>query len=93
MKKLQKWLGIATVLFVAVYIGAIMITVKSQISVKDRQQIIEPAREYEEEKHLILPELFLPMGILLALACCYLIVRKRNTKKYDHLDDDMDKAG
>jgi len=91
MKKLQKWLGIATVAFVAVYIGAIIITVKSQIEVKNRHEVIDPERMIEEEKHLILPELLLPMGIILSLACSYLMVRRRNIKKYNRLDEELDK--
>lgn len=86
--KLQKWLGIGTIIFVAIYLGAIIITITSKTEVEDRPAVIEAAREYEQEKHLILPELLLPMGIMLSLALSYLIIRRRNIKKYDRLDED-----
>ena len=44
----------------------------------------------EQERHLMLPELLLPMGILLTLAGCYLLVRRRNQKTYQRLDDDVE---
>jgi len=92
MKKLHKWLAIGSVIFVFIYLGAIMISIKSQNEkAKDRPEVIEPARAYEEERHLILPELLLPMGILLCLAFSYLIVKRRNAKTYDRLDDKVTK--
>jgi hypothetical protein len=39
-----------------------------------------------------LPELLLPMAILLALAGSYLIVRRRNERLYEKLDDDIDEG-
>jgi hypothetical protein len=44
----------------------------------------------EQERHLLLPELLLPMGILLTLAGCYLLVRRRNQKSYQRLDDEVE---
>jgi uncharacterized membrane protein affecting hemolysin expression len=46
----------------------------------------------EQERHLMLPELMLPMAILLTLAGCYLLVRRRNQKTYQHLDDDIEES-
>jgi len=88
-KRLQLWLGIGSVAFVLVYAGAIVITIRSQIDSPRRAAVIESARVDESEKHLLLPELLLPMAILLALATSYLVVRRRNARNYDRLDDDV----
>ena len=89
-KKLQRWLGIGAILFVLVYIGAAVFTVQSRIRQGERPLVIESTRAVEQERHLLLPELLLPMGILLTLAASYLIVRHRNQKTYRHLDDELD---
>ena len=90
MNKLQRWLGIGTIVFVLIYLGAIVITVQSRIQERDRATLIESARPIEAERHLILPELLLPMGILLTLAVSYLIVKRRNAKTYERLDDEIE---
>jgi NADH:ubiquinone oxidoreductase subunit 6 (subunit J) len=92
MKRLQKMLGIGAVVFVFVYLGAVVITVQSSIDSKEGPAIIEGARTIEKERHLLLPELLLPMGILLVLAASYLIVKRRNEKIYDNLDNDIDET-
>jgi len=89
-KKLQRWLGIAAILFVLVYMGAVFLTVQSRLDDQVRPTMIESSRAMEQERHLMLPELLLPMGILLTLAGCYLFVRRRNQKAYQRLDDDLD---
>lgn len=89
-KKIQRWLGIGAILFVLVYIGAVYYTIHSRGHGEARSTIIESARAMEQERHLMLPELLLPMGILFTLAGCYLIVRRRNQKNYQRLDDDVE---
>jgi hypothetical protein len=90
MTKLQKWLGIGSIVFVIVYLGAAVITIQSRIDTKQQPAAIEAARDIEQERHLLLPELLLPMGILLALSVSYLIVKRRNAKAYQRLDDEVD---
>jgi len=92
MNKLQKWLGIGTIVFVMFYLGAIFITVQSRIQERERLTAIESSKAIEAERHLVLPELLLPMGILLTLAVSYLIVKRRNARNYDRLDDDIDES-
>jgi hypothetical protein len=92
MKKLQKALGFGAVLFVFIYLSAIVVTVKSRIEKNDRPTVVESQRSIERERHLLLPELLLPMAILLALAGSYLIVRRRNERLYEKLDDDIDEG-
>ena len=92
-KKLQRWLGIGAILFVFVYMGAVFLTIQSRIHDDARPTMFESARAMEQERHLMLPELLLPMGILLTLAGCYLLVRRRNQKTYQRLDDEVDEDG
>jgi len=89
-KKLQRWLGIGAILFVIIYMGAVVLTVQSRMRDDERPTVIESAKAREQERHLMLPELLLPMGILLALAGSYLVVRRRNQKIYEQLDDDVE---
>jgi hypothetical protein len=89
-RKLQKWLGIGAILFVFVYMGAVFFSVRSRVRDETRPTVIASARAMEQERHLMLPELLLPMGILLTLAGCYLLVRRRNQKTYQRLDDDVE---
>ena len=91
-QKLQRWLGIAAILFVLVYIGAVYYTIQSRGDRDARTTIIESARALEQERNLLLPELLLPMGILLTLAGCYLLVRRRNQKNYRRLDDELEET-
>ena len=91
-KKLQRWVSIGAILFVIVYIGAVILTVQFRSRPEKRPTALESARAMEQERHLVLPELLLPMGILLTLAGSYLIVRRRNQKTYQRLDDDLDEA-
>lgn len=93
MKKLQRWLGIGAILFVLVYMGAVFLTLQSRMHDEARPTVIESARAMEQERHLMLPELLLPMGILLTLAGCYLLVRRRNQKIYQRLDDELEEDG
>jgi NADH:ubiquinone oxidoreductase subunit 6 (subunit J) len=91
-KKLQRWLGMAAILFVLVYVGAVFLTLQSRLHDQARPTMIESARAMEQERHLMLPELLLPIGILLTLAGCYLFVRRRNQKAYQRLDDDLEET-
>ena len=92
MKKLQKILGLGALVFVFIYLSAIVITVKSRIEDKDRPPVMVSQHSIEKERHLLLPELLLPMAILFALAGSYLIVRRRNERLYEKLDDDIDEG-
>jgi hypothetical protein len=90
MTKLQKWLGIGSIVFVFIYLGAAVITIQSRIDAKQGPAVLEAARDIEQERHLLLPELLLPMGILLTLSISYLVVKRRNAKAYQRLDDEIE---
>lgn len=90
MNRLQRALGIGAVIFVIVYLGAVVITVQSRIESQGRPAAIEAPGTIEEQRHLLLPQLLLPMAILLALAVSYLIVKRRNEKTYAKLDEGVE---
>lgn len=90
MSKLEKRLIIFAILFVFVYMGAIVITVKSRIQVKDSTTRIESTLPTEEEGRLLLVELLPPMAVLFTLAICFIIVKKKREKKYHTLDESDD---
>ena len=90
MKKLKHGLAVGAVLFVLIYLWGIVITIRSRIEIADHPAEIASTLPHEAERHLAFPELFLPMGILLALAAGYLVVKRRQSKTYDQLDDDVD---
>ena len=93
MQTIQRWLGIGTFIFVFIYLSAIVFTVTSRTEIEDQPATIESIRASKAERHLALPELLLPMGILFVLAASFLIVKQRNARNYDRLDDDIDEEG
>ena len=87
MSKIEKRLIIFAIIFVVVYMGAIVITVKSRISVKDQTTRIESPLPSEEEGRLLLVELLPAMAVLFTLAVCFIIAKKQREKKYKTLDE------
>ena len=87
MSKLEKRLIIFAIIFVVVYMGAIVLTVKSRVANKDKTTRIESPLPSEEEGRLLLAELLPPMAVLFTLAICFIIVKKKREKKYMKLDE------
>ena len=88
MSKLEKRIILFAVLFVTVYIGAIVATLKSRMETTHTVPRLESAAPViEEEAPLALAELLLPMGVLLALAVCFLAAKKKREKVYKKLDE------
>jgi len=93
MSKFEKRLCVGALIFVAVYIGAVALTIHSRIGKADKMERIESAQLTPGESQLMLAQLFLPMLILLALTVCYIIVKKTRAKKALRLDEDIDGQG
>ena len=87
MSRFEKRLIIFAILFVTVYMGAIVITIKSRMEVRDRTTRIESTLPTEEEGRLLLAELLPPMAVLFTLSVCFIIAKKKREKKYDKLDE------
>ena len=87
MSKFEKRLCIVALIFVAIYLGAAVITIKYRISKPDRIERLESPEISAAEGQLLMAELFLPVMILLTLTICYIIVRKTRAKKALLLDE------
>ena len=90
MTKFEKRLCIVALVFVAIYLGAAVITIKHRISKPDRIERLESKKLSAAEGQLLIAELFLPVMILLTLTICYIIVRKTRAKKALLLDEPDD---
>lgn len=88
MSKLEKRLILFAIIFVTVYIGAIVMTVQSRRADHEKTTRIESAVPVaKEERRLMLAELLLPMAVLSALAICFILAKRRRSKDYHKLDD------
>ena len=88
MSKIEKRLSIFAILFVVIYIGAVVLTIHSRVNKEDRITRIESAKPAPGEEHLMLAELFLPMLLLLTITVCFLIVKKKRSKAELALEQD-----
>ena len=76
------------ILFVVIYIGAVVLTIHSRVNKEERITRIESAEPAPGEGHLMLAELFLPMLLLLTITVCFLIVKKKRSKAELSLEQD-----
>ena len=77
---------VLALVFVIVYLGAVVLTINTRIEKKDETTRIESAGAAPGEGHLMLAELFLPMMILFTVTICFLIVKKKREKANKLLD-------
>ena len=87
MTKFEKKLVVFAIVFVAIYIGAVVITVRSRMVDQERITRIESAEPGPAEGRLMLAELLLPMLILLTLTVSFIIVKKQRAKKMQILEE------
>jgi hypothetical protein len=87
MTRFEKRLVIFALIFVAIYLGAAVITVNTRINKEDRIERLESTKISPSEGRLLMAELFLPMMIFLTLTVCYIVVRKQRAKKMLLLDE------
>jgi len=81
MRKFEKRLVVVALVFVAIYLGAAVITIHSRITKEDKIERLESADLSPAEGQLLIAELFLPFMILFTLTTCFIIVRKQRVKK------------
>ena len=88
MSKLEKRIILFAIIFVIVYLGAIVMTIQSRRAVHEKTVRIESAAPVtEEESRLMLAELLLPMAVLSALSICFILAKRRRSRAYHKLDD------
>ncbi len=92
MSKFEKRLCIVALVFVAIYLGAALITINNRISKPDRIERLESRELSTAEGQLLMAELFLPVMILLTLTVSYIVVRKTRAKKRLLLDEPDEEA-
>ena len=80
MSKFEVRLCIAAIVFVAIYIGAIALTMHSRVSTEEKITKIESEAPEPGEAQMMLAELLLPMLILLTVTICFIIVKKKRAK-------------
>ena len=90
MSKFEKRLVIVALLFVAIYLGAAVITIHTRINKEDRIERLESTKITAAEGKLLMAELFLPVAILFTLTICFIVVRKQRAKKMLQLDEPID---
>jgi NADH:ubiquinone oxidoreductase subunit 6 (subunit J) len=86
MSRIEKKLCALALVFVIVYLGAVVLTIHSRIEKKDESTKIESASAAPDEGHIMLAELFLPMMILFTVTVCFIIAKKRREKARRLLD-------
>ena len=87
MTKFEKRLCVIAIVFVAIYIGAIVLTLHTRVRNENRITRIESVEPLPGEGQVMLAELFLPMLILLTVTVCFIIVRKRRAKSMHALEE------
>ncbi len=88
MSKLEKRIILFAIIFVIIYLGAIVMTLQSRKADQERITRIESTLPVvKEEARLMLAELLLPMAVLSTLSLCFILAKRRRIKKYHKLDD------
>ena len=87
MSKFEKRLSVFAIVFVMIYFGAIVITIHSKISNKEKITRIESAEPGPGEGQMMLAELLLPMLIFFTLAVCFIIAKKKRAKAVIALEE------
>ena len=90
LSRFEKKLAIIALVFIAIYLGAAVLTLHSKYGEEERVELLESPELTPAEGRLMLVELFLPMLILLTLTVCFIVVRKQRAKRYLKLDDPED---
>ena len=80
MSKFEKRLCIFAIVFVTIYVGAMVITVRSKVSNPEKITRIESVDPGEVEGQMMLAELFLPMAIFFTVTVCFIIVKNKRSK-------------
>jgi hypothetical protein len=89
VSRLEKRIILAAIVFVAIYLGAIVATLQSRRGAihETAARIESTAAVPEEEAGLMLAELLLPMAVLSTLAICFMLAKHRRSRAYRRLDD------
>ena len=87
MNKFEKRLCILAILFVAIYISAVVLTIHSRVRREEKITRIETLEPGPGEGQMMLSELLLPMLIFFTITVCFLIVKKKRSKAMLSLEE------
>ena len=87
MTRFEKRLSVLVICFVAAYLAAAGLTIHSRIAKPDRTIRIEGAGPPPGESEMMLAELLLPMLIVLTVAVCFVVVRRKRSAAFEALDE------
>ena len=87
MNKFEKRLCILAILFVGIYIGAVVLTIHSRVRREEKITRIETLEPGPGEGQMMLAELLLPMLIFFTITVCFLIVKKKRSKAMLSLEE------
>ncbi len=87
MNKFEKRLCILAILFVIIYIGAVVLTIHSRVRREEKITRIEALGPGPGEGQMMLAELLLPMLIFFTITVCFLIVKKKRSKAMLSLEE------
>jgi hypothetical protein len=87
---MEKRLIAAALVFVVVYLGAAALTIHNRITADRMEPRLESAEPLQEERHLMIAELLLPMLILFTVAVSFILVKKKREKVAARMEEDMD---
>jgi hypothetical protein len=77
MRRIEKRVCIASLIFVAIYLGAIIMTLNSRTENPSTEPKLESAELDAATRHVVLAEVLPPMLVLLTLTICFVLVRKK----------------
>lgn len=91
MSKFEKRLCVFAIVFVAIYIGAVVLTIHSRMREVKMTTKIESLEAAPGEGQMMLAELFLPMAIFFTVTVCFIIVKRRKSKMMLSLEESDEK--
>ncbi len=86
MKKLEKKIFGVAIIFIIIYLGAIIVSINSKPDKNSTDLKIESVQIKSGEETFVLAELFLPMVIIAVMALSFILIRKKNTRTIKMLD-------
>jgi len=88
MRKFERRICALAIIFISLYIGAIIITIHSRIKTETRIERIESPAMEPGENMLMLAELLPPMLLLLVITVCFILVRKKRAITLARLEEE-----
>lgn len=86
MRTIERRLCVASLLFVAIYIGAIVLTLSSKTTNPPAELKIESPELDAATSRMVLAEVLPPMLVLLTLTICFVLVRKKQQRARLRMD-------